>query len=174
MENRLVKILCLAIVAFCAMTGCVFAAGAQSNIAVVDLRRCIVESAKGKQLKEEFEKKASEFDKKMSSLEKEARGIAGDLEKQGALLSDAVKKEKQQKLMALSDQAKEIDKAKKNLNDELTLKVIKDVQGVIKELADARGYTLVINDGGPWLLYNGPNVDITEEVLSRYDKANGK
>lgn len=144
------------------------------KIAVVDLRKCLAESAKGKKLKEEFETKVAKIDQKGMALEKEAKDLVGELERQAALLSDQVKREKQTRLLAIRDEMKALDKQKRDVNDELTAQVIRDVQGIVKSLAEIRGYTMVFNDGGPWLIYSSPAVDITAEVIKTYDSASGK
>lgn len=145
-----------------------------AKIAVVDLKRCLAESAKGKKLKEEFEQKTAKADQKMQALDKEGRDLLGELERQAALLSDAVKKEKQNRILAIRDELKALDRQKRDVNDELAAVVIRDVQGIVKNLAQIRGYTMVINDGGPWLLYAAPTVDITAEIIGMYDQASGK
>lgn len=163
------------------LTLAIFAFGAVARaevpapkIAVVDLRKCLSDSVKGKKLKDEFELQAQKIDKKGQALEKEAKDLVGDLERQAALLSEQVKKEKQTRLMAIRDEMKGLDRQKRDVNDELTSQVIRDVQGIVKNLAQIRGYTMVINDGGPWLLYVAPPTDITAEVISLYDQASGK
>lgn len=164
-----------------ALTLGIFAFGAAARaevpapkIAVVDLRKCLAESAKGKKLKEEFEAKASKIDQKGMALEKEAKELVGELERQAALLSEQIKREKQTRLLAIRDEMKSLDKQKRDVNDELTAQVIRDVQGIVKSLAEIRGYTMVFNDGGPWLIYTSPAVDITSEVIKTYDQASGK
>jgi Skp family chaperone for outer membrane proteins len=164
-----------------AITLAVFAFGAIAwaevptpKIALVDLRKCLAESAKGKKLKEEFEAKVAKVDQKGMALEKEAKDLVGELERQAALLSDQVKREKQTRLLAIRDEMKNLDKQKRDVNDELTSQVIRDVQGIVKNLAEIRGYTMVFNDGGPWLIYSAPSTDITAEVIKLYDQASGK
>ena len=133
-----------------------------------------MESVKGKRLKEEFEQKVSKLETRSQAIEKEARDLAAELERQSSLLTDQVRKEKQDKFIALRDEMRTIDRQKKSVNDDLTMVVINDVQSIVKLLADNRGYAVVLNDGGPWLLYVSKSVDITDEVIKIYDQANAR
>lgn len=146
-------------------------ANAPVKMAVVDLKKCLVESKMGKKVKEEFDQKTLKIDQKGQALEKEARGLAADVQKQGALLTDAVKREKQERFLAINDELKKLERQKKELNDELTMTVIGDVQVIVKKLAEERGLDLVLNDGGPWFLYVAKAMDITDEVIRLYDES---
>lgn len=151
-----------------------FAADDASSIAIVDLKRCLFESKRGKEVKTEFEGKVSKVDAKASALEKEARDLMGEVERQGALLTDAVKREKQERFLAIRTELGNLEKQRNKMNEEMTLAVLTDIQGVIKALAEERGLKLVLSDAGPWLLYNSKALEITDEVITRYDAKHGK
>ena len=169
--KKTLAVIVLSLIAFGAVAR---ADDTDKKIASIDLRRCLMESQKGKKLKDEFEAKVTKLDAKGQGLEKEAKDLLRDLEKQASLLTDAVKKEKQERLFAIRDEMKNLDTQKRGINDDLVAQAMKEIAGIVKNLAEIRGYTLVLNDAGPWLVYASPKVDITAEVIQIYDKATEK
>ena len=144
------------------------------KIGVVDLQRCLNESKIGKKYKTEF---TAEADKMKADLEKEeetVKALREGLEKQGMVLSETAKAEKereyQEKLDAFKEKFKASQQALQRKDQELTRKVLKDLQGVIRELGDTEGYTLILEKGEAGLLYMTPPLDLTDEVIRRYDK----
>lgn len=146
----------------------------EKTIVTVDLKRVMLESKKGIKVKSDFDQKVGKLDAKAGALEKEAREMASEMERQGALLTDAVKREKQERFIAIRGELGSLEKQRNKINDEMTLGIITEIQGVIKTLSQEKGYKLVLGEGGAWLLYADKTLDVTDEVMARLDAKEGK
>ena len=54
-------------------------------------------------------------------------------------------------------------------DQELTGKIIQELQGIIKEVGDRDGYTLILELGSSPVLYFKKSSDITDDVLAVYN-----
>lgn len=145
------------------------------KVGVVDLQRCLNETKLGKQYKAEF---SSEADQMKAALEKEEASLKAareELEKQGVVLSETARAEKerayQEQVDAFKEKFKASQQSLQRKDQELTRKILKDLQGVIRELGDTQGYTVILEKGEGGLLYMAASVDLTDEVIRRFDQA---
>jgi outer membrane protein len=149
---------------------------AEVKIATVDFQRALNEVGEGaaarSKLESMFSDKKAAVDKMRQNVEK----MQADLEKQSVILSDAAKKEKEDELQkayleyqqAAQRSEGEMQQAYYGAMETLIDKMKKIAQTIGTE----RGYTLVveINEGG--IVYASPTVDITEELIKRYNAQN--
>lgn len=143
---------------------------ADLKVGVLDLKRCVADSKKGARLAAEYKTKMEEIDKKIVKLEDEAQKIGQEAERQGALMSEATKEEKRKRFLTIRDEAGELRKSKKKISDDLSEAVLNDLQKIINKFADEAGYDLVLTTGGPWLVYAKKSIDVTDEVIRRYNQ----
>lgn len=153
-------------------------ASAQVSVAVVDLQRALNETQDGKkaknQLKGLFKKRQVALDKKQEDLKKMKEGI----EKQKDVLSKDVLREKletyQKSLVQLQTSYVEYQKELAQKEAQLTKGIIDRMQRIVKTIAQKDGYTFVVerNEGG--VVWAKSNVDITDDVIQRYNKGEGK
>jgi outer membrane protein len=156
-----------------AFTGTAFA---EVKIATVDFQRAINDVAEGAAAKSKLEalfaSKKAAIDTMAANLQK----MQTELEKQSVILSDAAKKQKEdefyQAQVAYQQAAQrsegEMQQAYTGAMESLIEKMKKLTQGIATEKA----YTLVveINEGG--VIYAAPTIDITDELIKRYNAAN--
>lgn len=148
------------------------------KIGVVDLQRILMESTAGKKAKKElndfYEQKKKELDKKQEELNK----MKSELDKKFTVLDEKTKREKQMefenKRLEFLQEAQESDKALKEKDAGLTQGIIKDVQDIVDEVADAEGYTFVFEKTEGGLLYYDKVNDITDTVLKKYETKSRK
>ena len=57
----------------------------------------------------------------------------------------------------------------KKKDAELTSKILKDVFGITKKMGEEKRYTLIMQ-AGPQVIYIDKTIDITDEVMKRYDE----
>ena len=123
-------------------------AAADIKIGYVDLQRALNESSAGKKAKEDFERKGTVMrDEERRRLESEFENKRLDLKRR------------------FEDSQAELQKK----DQELTGKIIQDLQGIIKEVGDRDGYTLILELGSSPVLYYKKSADITDEVLGVYN-----
>lgn len=143
------------------------------KVAVVDLQRCLNESRMGKKYKAEF---TAEADRRKAELEKEEadlKALREELEKQGLVLSETARAEKEreykERLEAFKAKFQESQQALQRKDQELTRRILKDLQKVVRELGETEGYTLILERQEAGVLFAPKAIDITDEVIRRYD-----
>jgi outer membrane protein len=105
----------------------------------------------------------SEFEKQKSELEKQSAILSGSALEQR---KEALGKKQVDFQRAYQDMQQELAKA----NDKEIGKVIKQVNEVVKDLADTRGYAFVFEKDRQSVLFASGRIDITDEVISALDK----
>ncbi len=150
-----------------------------TKIAVLDIKRCMLETKKGKQLGTQLIKKRDELLASAKEKEAELKKLIEEYDRQKGLLSETARKEKEKEFEGkrkkfqefLSDTDAEMRKA----SDELTEIVVGDLKDIVTEIATRNGYEIILNRDGLWLVYAATTLDITDEVIKAYDaKAEGK
>lgn len=170
MKYRVLTLLMAAMmVAACALS----ATAAQEEplkVGVVNIKRCLSDSKKGKLLKEELKVKTEKIDEKIEQLKTEGRRIADEAERQSALLSDEEKEKKGRQLFQIKGEIESLIEQKSGVAEELSRKILKELEGVVLKLAESGGYHLMLTEGGPWLVFHRYSLDVTDEVIALYDE----
>lgn len=140
------------------------------KIGLLDVKRCMAESKKGARVSAEFKAKMEEADRKISLLEEEAKKISQEVERQQALMTDAMKEEKKKRFQAIREEAKQLSQNRKSTGDALSEAILKELQIAIDKFAEDNGYDLILTTGGPWLAYAKKTTDVTDAVIRLYDQ----
>lgn len=166
--RTLIVAVVVAIAFYCASA---FAADA-SSVGVINIQKIMMESKSGKEAKAAFEKELESKRAMLLSKEKGARAIEDDLKANGAKMTADARKSKEAKL---AEEIKELRRVKQDMEDELKKKdneltsgILKNVLALAQKVASERGYSLVLQ-AGPQIAYMSSAIDITGEVLKRYD-----
>ncbi|NTU59477.1 MAG: OmpH family outer membrane protein, partial [Deltaproteobacteria bacterium] len=114
---------------------------APAKLGVVDLQRCLADSKVGKKYKAEFMSKAEQAKGELEKKETALKELRESLEKQSLVLSPAARAEKekeyQTKVEAFKEQFKAVQQNLSRQDQEVTAKVMKDLQAVIREVGEA-------------------------------------
>jgi outer membrane protein len=149
-------------------------AHAEVKIGYVDMQKAIQSTSAGKKAKEQLEKEFKKRKKELAKKEADLKKMSEDLEKKAMVLSDDVRLKKQQSFqeemlkyreMVGKSQA-EIQKKERDL----TLPIVKKLQGIIQEVAEKEGYTMILEKAEQSVLWAKSDVDLTDEVIKRFDK----
>jgi outer membrane protein len=151
-------------------------ARADIKIAYVDLQRALEETDEGKhaksKLKADFEKKQKELDARQEELKK----LKGDLDKQGPMLKPEVAAQKQQelqqKLISLQDTYMRLQKDLQEKEATETGRIFKKMKTVIAQIAQAENVTFVL-EANTGILYAPPSLDLTNELIRKYNASGG-
>ena len=173
------RILPLALAAVCFASTAGVAAPADAavpkleRIAIVDVQRCLLETAEGqkakKNLERTFNKGQRKLDKKAKDLEKRVR----DLQAKAAMLSQAELAKRQQELIRsqaeLQQLSAELQEEVANKEALLTERIYKKVSGIVKEIAAEEKLQVVLVRSELTVIYSNPKLDLTNRVIVRYD-----
>ncbi len=144
------------------------------RIVVVDVSRCILETAHGqrekKKLETEFASRNAKLQSKGAALQKEA----SDLQAKAAMLSESELARRQQDLM-VKDQ--ELQKLSAEYSQEMAAKqeqfaerILKNLTAVTKQIALEDDIQIVLVRSPDTVMYANPKFDITNRVILAYDK----
>jgi outer membrane protein len=145
------------------------------KIGCIDFQKVLNESDAGKKAKADLEmlvkSKQTTIDEKGKTIEK----MKVDLEKQASVLSADAKKSKEEEVEKLLReyqrlvQDSQTEVKKKEL--ELTDAIIKDMRQIVDKMGEEGSYTLIMEKTGGMVLYATKDIDITAEVIKRYNQS---
>jgi outer membrane protein len=146
---------------------------ADLKIAVVDMQRALNECEAGKkakdQVKTKFEKAADQLKRQREELDR----ARDDFDKKSLVLKEDQRRdlEKDFEVKALDFKRKQEDFQRdlKRTDSELTSGIVEQLYGIVSELGQQKGYTMVLETSSGALLYSDKSVDITDEVIKLHN-----
>ena len=153
------------------------AAADDLKIGYVDIQRAINETSEGaaakKKLKAMFENKQKELDEKQTDLKK----LKEDLDKQRTILKQDVlaqrEKDLQEKFVQLQATYVRLQKELSEKEGEMMKGIVAKMQGVIAQIAQQESFTIVLEKTESSILWARPSLDLTNEVIRRYNAGAG-
>ncbi|MEM9463717.1 MAG: OmpH family outer membrane protein [Myxococcota bacterium] len=144
-----------------------------SKLAMVDMQRVLNETRAGKAARTRLEKssktKQAKFDKKRVALESEAAKLGSLSGQQLAAAQEKLQRESielQNMLMALEQELAE-------QQNKLLDKMYKNSQTIVADMAKEKGLDLVLVRDPMTVIYAKDGLDITSEVIKRYNSKYG-
>jgi outer membrane protein len=158
------------------LSGLAYAQSA-AKVGYIDLQRVIRESQAGKSARASFER---EFQEKRNIIEQKKQrldSLKQEFLSQGTIKSEQGTKDKAEQIERLE---KEYNRTRDDFRDELqrrdlelTQKILSELEGVIKQIGDAEGYSLVFEKTEAGIVYAGKGVDLTDKLIQAYDSRKG-
>jgi outer membrane protein len=165
----------------------VLAAGSMANrahaqealkIGYVDLQRALMETEDGRKaradLKKVFDQKQKELDEQQTNL----KSAMEDLEKKRTLLPAdkvrATEAEIQGKLQKVQQTYMRHQQDLSGKEQEATGKIFERMQRIIGKIASTENLTMVFDRTQAGLIFAKPHLDLTNEVIRRYNSGEGK
>lgn len=147
---------------------------AQVKIGVVSLQRALDESAAGKKAVEDMRRIFESKQKTIESRKNDLKQMQQELNSQSSLLSEEAKREKmnlyQQEMKELQRLVQDSNEELKRRESELVGKIARELRDVVKSLGKELGYDLILEYQESGVLYRSAAVDITDQVIARYDE----
>jgi outer membrane protein len=156
------------------------AAAAELKIAYVDMQRAVKEVEEGKRAFKKLRRAFNKFQKQIRKKEEEVKRFQEDLKQQSLVLTDDAKKQKQaefqRKLMEFQTLYLEKQKDLQQRESKLMGPIIARLVKVVQEIGQTGEYTAVFEKTDSRLLFAQPSLDLTNEVIRRYNarKKGGK
>ena len=152
-------------------------AGAQDDsvkIGVVDVEQALNSTEEGKAAREELARKRREADAEVQPLEDRFQVLQEELKGKKYVLSDEARFDKQVELAELQNRIqntiKELEGQLKIDQGRLEAPLRSKLLGIVEDIGKERGFTLIIARDTPGVMYTREAIDITDEVVSRFDK----
>jgi outer membrane protein len=163
------------LVAFVAMGVAKGSYASEFKIGYVDLRIALNESEPGKKAKAELE---STIKIRQAAVEEKGKAIEklkSDLEKQGSVLSAEARKTKEEEVeRMIKDYQRLVQDSQadvKKREEKLTVSIVKELRDIIDKIGREENYSLILENAESIILYSQKNVDITEQVIKRYNES---
>jgi outer membrane protein len=148
-----------------------WAAQAAARLGVVDMQEVLIKSQKGMAIKQKLDQERAGRQKDLDARQQEVMKLQAEFEKQAPLLSDQAKREKSEAIQRKTRDAVRIaEDANRDFEKrvrEAEMEVTREILGVIQEYGKDQGYTIILERGMG--VFGAPAVDITSEVIKRYD-----
>ncbi len=148
-------------------------AAAELKIGYVDLQRALNEVEEGRSakavLKKDFDEKQKALDRDQDALKK----MKADLDKQAAVMSDDAKRDRQaeldRKFVEVQGKFVSFQRDLSEREREMTRGIFDKMGGIIREIAEAEGFTMVFEKNDAGLLYAPGSLDLTNELVRKYN-----
>jgi outer membrane protein len=145
----------------------------EAKIAFVDMQRALNESDEGMKALESLK---NMMDSKKDELQKEKEIIdqkKEELDKQGLLLNESTRREREDEIRRLErDHSRKFSDTKDELSRQeakLTAKIRTELMKVVGEIGKDEGYTLILEKQFSAILFAPDSIDLTQEVIKRYN-----
>lgn len=149
-------------------------AQAPLKVAVIDVEQILLESERGKAALEEIEALRNEKQQQGEAMQQEINDLRTQVSEGRLSLSQdrlaELQKQLEDKMIALQrfqdDATRELTKKR----DQVLGQVERSIFPVINEIGQEGGYTLIFNKYNSGLVYASDAVDITAQVIDRYNQ----
>ena len=149
---------------------------AQENtlkLGFVDVQKVLNESAKGKEAKAKLEKEREAKQKEVRAKEEEIKKLEADLQKQGAVLSEVARRERQEainrKILDLRRLFEDFNRDLQKRETELLNEILREIRKVVVAYGKEQHYTLIL-EAQSGIIYASQGADLTDEVLAAFNQ----
>ena len=164
------------------------------KIGVVDLQAVLDGSVRGQAAKERLKELGDQLQKEIQAKrefkerkEEELQNLRSEIQRQGLVLSEQARMGKEEEFRKsirelrrfIDDTNKFIDDATQEFREKEvreTQLLLVDIRDVVQEVGSSGQYTFILegNDSATLVLYIDPAVDLTEDVIQRFDQASAE
>ncbi len=142
------------------------------RVGVFDMQRVLVKSTSGMAARESLERERAVMLKDVDGKRVELEKLREELDKKGPLMTAEARREREDVFerkrrdfaRLRDDYTKELEKKEQ----ELLRRVLREVQGVIQQVASKGRYLVIIEK--QYVAYMAPNADVTDDIIRAYDQ----
>jgi outer membrane protein len=149
------------------------AAAQQMKIGYVDLQRALNESDAGKRAKERFKTQVDKLQADLKKQKDQLDSLKDQLEKKASVMKEDdardMQKDYEKKLRDFERNYKDSQGELQQKDNELTVELLKELQGVIEQFGKEGGYSIILEQSSSSVLYGSPELDLTEQIIARYN-----
>ena len=150
-------------------------ARAEAKLGYVDLQRALSEVVDGKSAKAKLKKEFDLRQKQLDERQEELKKMQADLQAKGDAMSEDSRHAKQaemdQKLMDVSRLYAQLQKELTQKEHDATKPIFVKMSAIVKSIAEAENVAMVFEKTDSGLFYAQPSLDLTNELIRRYNSA---
>jgi outer membrane protein len=175
MKNRLIVLAALLVVVASAPLHAQSAAPAQHKIGVINIQAAIANTGEGKKVISDLQKKYQPRQAELQRLQQEIQAIQDQLSKQQATLSEEesgrLSRDAEEKQKVLKRDAEDAQNDFNHDRDEAINRIGQKMVKVINDYSSQNGFELVLDDAQIPIYFAAKDLEITAEIIKRYDAA---
>lgn len=149
------------------------AARAETKLGFVDLQRALNEIEEGKSakaaLKRDFDEKQKQLDAKKAEFDK----LRQEFEKQAVVMAEQARRDKAAELDRKANDLQQFwGQLQKDLSErerEVTRGIFDKMAAIVRGIAEADGFTMVLERTDSGLVFAAPALDLTNELIRKYN-----
>ena len=153
-----------------------FAQGAPSRIAVIDVQKVLQQSTAGKQAYEKLKKMQDDRIAKAKKMDEEIASLDNDINSKKLSLSEDkladLQKQLSDKKIAMQRYAQDADREVGEARDRELMALEAKIKPVIDQMGKEMGLAMIFNKFESGLIYASDAIDITDSVVTRFNAAN--
>lgn len=151
--------------------------GAEIKVGYVDMQRALNESDAGKEAKVVMESEYQKFQSQIAQRQKELQAFQQTLQKQGLMLSDKARQEKEKeyrsKLKEFKRWGEDRQAELKQKEMDLTKATLKGLGATVRKLGEEEKFALILEKNEAVILFASKAIDLTDRVIQIFN-ATGK
>jgi outer membrane protein len=151
-------------------------AAAQARIAIVDLQRALNEVEEGASAKSALKKEFDDKQKQLDTRQGELKQMKDELDAQSTMMTPEKKAEKvaelQRKLMEVQQIYMNLQQDLSKREQEATAKIFEKMAIILRQVGEEDGFDAIVERTA--VPYFKPSLDVTNELIRRYNAAYGK
>jgi outer membrane protein len=144
-----------------------------AKIGVIDAQKALKNSEAGKKVLAEISAAGKEMEGKLKGLQTEIKALNEKLERESMVMTKELREEKEReiriKINDLKVQEKKFSKELQGLQKKHLSQIRKDILEIADEIGKKGNYLLIMENVG--VLYAPNSIDITDELIKKYDAA---
>jgi len=146
------------------------------KVGVVDVQQILNQSQRGQVLKQKLEQERAGRQKDLDARQQELVKLQAEYEKQAPVLSEQAKREKKESLeRRVRDARRVAEDANRDFEKkvrEAEMETTREIFAVIQEYGKDQGFSLIMERSS--LIFSAASVDVTSDVIKRYDAKGAK
>jgi outer membrane protein len=148
-----------------------------TRMAVVDLDQALNSTDEGKAAREELARKQREAEAKVQPQIERFKELQDELKSKKFVLSEEALYQRQLDLVELKNEIessmKELEGKFKVDQERIVGPLRKKLIEIVQEIGREQGFTMIVERSTPGLLYSREALDITDDVIARFNKKKG-
>ena len=152
------------------------AADAGLKVAVVDFQKALDSVADGEAARKKLDAAMKEKQASIKTLETQLKAMKDEYDKQSLILSEAARKQKEQEFMSAQMQyqqmAQQSEAEMQQMYVQLMEGLLTKMRAIAGEIGKEKGYDLILETSAGAVVYWGPTLDITPDLITRYNAKN--
>jgi len=146
---------------------------AETKIGYVDLQKALNLSKAGAQAKSDISNLVKKYEEEFKSKQEALQAKGSELQKQGVLLSDTAKAEKerdyQKEMRELQRFQNDVKEELKQKDSEYTKRILDELFVVLQKIGKDEGYTMIIEKNEGAVIFADDSIDLTDALIKAYD-----